>query len=173
MLLSKLKTHPHRKQKKIKTLNKGYAEGSDERKALYGDKNPDYEEFLLNRGVSAAESAEKKARDQHNEMQQKWNTSKANIKSLKKRIDHREPELRILETEFFESLEPIGFSNEEQLLEARLPSGRRNELTAKAKELDECQRNLKTSQKAIVTQKKECRRWENLHKLIGSLQTAS
>ena len=218
------------KLERLETLKKELAAGSDERNALYGDKNPDDEERRLNKAVSDAEGAEKQARELHNELQQKWNTAKAHVESLKKRIDQREPELRSLENEFSAALAPVGFSNEEQFLAAILPSERKAELTATAKDLDERQTDLKARQKdretrlatemarkvtdksleelepqfkeheealkelrdiiaglkhklsentaakerikekqtAIEARKKECRRWENLHELIGS-----
>lgn len=218
------------KRERLETLKKELATGNGERKALYGDKNPDDEERHLNKAVSDAESAERQARERHNELQQKWHTAKAHVESLGKRIDQRAPELRRLETEFSAALAPVDFSNEEQFLAARLPSARRRELTAKAKELDERQTDLKARQKdrqtrlatemslkvtdkslaelgpqfkayeeslkalrdiiaglrhklsentaakerikekqtAIEARKKECRRWENLHELIGS-----
>lgn len=218
------------KLKRLGTLKKELATGSDERNALYGDKNPDDEEHCLNKAVTDAEGAERQARERHNDLQQKWNTAKAHVESLKKRIDQREPELRRLETEFSAALAPVGFSNEEQFSAARLPSERRAELTATAKDLDERQTDLyarqkdrktrlatemarkvtdksleeleprfkeyeeslkelrdiiaglkhklsentaakertKEKQAAIEAQKKECRRWENLHELIGS-----
>jgi DNA repair protein SbcC/Rad50 len=59
----------------------------------------------LNKAISDAEGAEKQAREQHNELQQKWNTAKAHVESLKKRIDQREPELRGLETKFSAALD--------------------------------------------------------------------
>jgi exonuclease SbcC len=211
-------------------LIKELATGSEERTALYGDKNPDDEERRLNKAISDAEGAEKQVRDRHNELQQKWNTAKAHVESLKKRIDQREPELTGLENKFAAALAPVGFSNEEQFLAAILPSESRAELTAMAKDLDERQADLKARQKdrdtrlasemarkisdksleelepqfkaheealkelrdiiaglkhklsentaakerikekqaAIEAQKKECRRWENLHELIGS-----
>ena len=218
------------KRERLEALKKELATGNDERNALYGDKNPDDEELRLNKAVSDAESAERQARDRQNELHQKWNTAKAYVESLRKRIDQREPELRRLETEFSAALAPVGFSNEEQFLEAKLSSERRGELTAKAKDLDERQTDLKARQKdretrlatemvlkvtdksleelepqfkeheeslkemrdiiaglkhklsentaakerikekqaAIEAQKIECRRWENLHELIGS-----
>jgi exonuclease SbcC len=218
------------KRERLEALKKELSTGSDERKALYSDKNPDDEELRLNKAVSDAEGAERQARDRHNERQQKWHTAKAHVESLKKRIDQREPELRRLETEFSAVLVPAGFVNEEQFLAARLPSEGRAELTAKAKDLDDRQTDLKARQKdrqtrlaaemarkvtdkslealepqfkayeeslnqlrdiiaglkhklsenraakerikekqaAIEAQKKECRRWENLHELIGS-----
>ena len=71
------------KMERLETLKKELATGSDERKALYGDKNPDDEEMRLNKAVSDAEGAERQARDRHNELQQKWNTAKSNVESLK------------------------------------------------------------------------------------------
>jgi len=218
------------KLERLETLKKELAAGSDERNALYGDKNPDDEELRLNKAIFDAEGAEKQARERHNELQQKWNTAKAHVESLKKRIDQREPELRRLETEFSAALASVGFSNAEQFLAARIPSEQKAELAAMAKDLDERQTDLKARQRdretrlatemtrkitdksleelepqfkdheealkelrdiiadlkhklsentaakerikkkqaAIEAQKKECRRWENLHELIGS-----
>ncbi len=215
---------------RLETLKKDLAAGRDERNAFYGDKNPDAEERRLNKVISDAEGAERQARKRHNELQQRWNTAKAHVESLKKRIDLREPQLRGLETEFSAALAPVGFSDEEQFLAARLPTERKAELAATAKDLDERQTDLKARRKdretrlatemdrkftdksleelepqfkeheealkelrdiiagfkhklsenaaakerikekqaAVEAQKKECRRWENLHELIGS-----
>ena len=215
---------------RLETLKKEHTAGSDKRKDLYGDKNPDDEEKRLNKAVSDTEAAEKKARDLHNELQQQWDIAKTHVESLKKRIDQREPELRKSETEFSAALGSAGFSDEEQFLEAILTPAQRDELLAKAKELDDSQTDLnarkkdrkkrlaterarkitdksleelepqlkgyegslkelrdiiasrkhelrensaakvriKTKQKAIEAQNKECHRWENLHALIGS-----
>ncbi|MXS85577.1 chromosome segregation protein SMC [Nitrosomonas sp. HPC101] len=135
------------KLERLEILKKELAAGSNERNVLYGDKKPDDEESRLNKTVSDAEGAEKQARERHNELQQKWNTAKAYVESLKKRIDQREPELRRLETEFAAALAPVGFSNEEQFLTAILPSEGRAELTAMAKDLDDRQADLKARQK--------------------------
>jgi len=135
------------KLERLETLKKELATGSDERNALYGDKNPDDEERRLNKAVSDAEGAEKQAREQNNELEQKWNTAKAHVASLMKRIDQREPELRRLETEFSAALAPVGFSNEEQYLAASLSSEQKAELAAMAKNLDDRETDLKARQK--------------------------
>jgi exonuclease SbcC len=135
------------KLNRLETLKKELATGSNERNALYGDKNPDNEERRLNKAISDAEGAERQVRGRHNELQQKWHTAKAHAESLNKRIELREPELRGLETKFSAALAPVGFSNEEQFLEAILPSEARAELTATAKDLDERQTELKARQK--------------------------
>ena len=218
------------KRERLETLKKARTIGSVERKELYGDKSPDDEELRLNKAVSGAEDAEKQGRDQHNEVQQKWNIAKSHVESLKTRIDQRDPELKKSEAGFFAALAPVGFLDEEQFLEARLTAGQRSELAEKAKQLDDSQTDLKARQKdreirltteiskkvtdkpleelepqfkeyedalkelrgiivglkyklseniaakerikakqsAIEAQKKECRRWGNLHELIGS-----
>ncbi|MCL1939451.1 MAG: AAA family ATPase [Desulfovibrionaceae bacterium] len=218
------------KQENLERLKKEHAAKSDERKALYGDANPDAEERRLNQAVAAAENAEKESRALHGELQQKLNSTKTLVASLKSGVSQRAPELRRLETEFFAALEPVGFAGEEQFLAARLTAEQKNALTAKARELDIAQTELKarqedrkarlaeeidkkvtdtsldelepqakayqdalkdlrdtiaglkhrlsenavakermrTKQTAIDAQKKECRRWENLHALIGS-----
>ena len=218
------------KLEQLETLKKELAAASAERQSLYGDKQPDDEEHRLNQAIAAAESAEKQTRERHHEHQQKWNTAKDRAASLKRRIEHQEPELKKLETEFSAALAPVGFADEEQFLAARLSAERRAELTATAKGLDDRQTELKARQKdreahlakelalkltdeplealeprfkeqeetlkevrdtiaglkhklnentvakermetkqtAIEAQKNECRRWENLHELIGS-----
>ena len=134
------------KNEHLDTLKKAHTEGSNERKEFYGDKNPDDEELRLNTAVSEAESVERRARDLHNELQQKWNTAKTRAESLKNQIDQREPELRKRETEFSAALEPVGFLDEGQFLEARLTAEQRDELSAKAKELDDSQTDIKARQ---------------------------
>jgi exonuclease SbcC len=135
------------KLERLETLKKELATRSDERRALYEDKDPDAEERRFNKAISDAEGSEKQVRDRHNKLQQKWNTAKAHVESLKKRIEQREPELRRLETEFSAGLATVGFSDEGQFLAAILPSEARAELTATAKDLDERQTDLKARQK--------------------------
>jgi len=218
------------KQERLETLKKEYAAGYEDRRQLYGDKSPDDEELRLNKAISDAEDAEKKARALYNKLQQKLNTTNTQVESLKKRIGLRYPELKKSEAEFVAVLESAGFADEKQFLEARLTTEQMNELFAKAKKLDDSQTELKARQKdretrlateiakkvtdnsledleaqfkeyeafhkelrdtisgfkhklsenntakecikakqtAIEAQTNECRRWENLHELIGS-----
>jgi len=218
------------RQHRLELLKEVFATGHEERKALYGDKQPDDEERRLNQAISDAENTERQARGRHNDLQQKLTTAKANVEALKQRINQRDPELSELETKFVAALLPAGFANEEDFLAAVLPPEQRAELTAMAKNLADRQTDLKARQKdremrlanesarkvtdktleelepqfngyedslkelrayiaglnhklsenkaakeqvkgkqvAIEAQKKECRRWENLHELIGS-----
>ena len=88
------------KQEYLERLKKELAEGTDERKQLYGDKKPDDEESRLNKVIVGAEKAEKKSRDLNTELQQKLTTARTHVDSLKKRIEQRTPELKKAETDF-------------------------------------------------------------------------
>ena len=127
---------------RLESLKVELTSATDERNELFGDKNADDEERCLNKAVSDAEAAERQSRERYNELLKALNNANTHVESLKKRIDQREPELSKLESEFSERLAPMGFSNEEQFLAARLSSEQRAELAATAKELDERQTNL-------------------------------
>jgi len=135
------------KQETLERLKKELADGTEERKQLYGDKKPDDEEGRLNKAITDAEKAEKKARDQNTELQQKLTTAKTHVESLKKRIEQRTPELQKAETDFSVALTPAGFADEKSFLEARLPHEERESLSSRAKGLDDAGTELKAKQK--------------------------
>ncbi len=135
------------KQENLERLEKEHAATMDERKKLYGDKNPDDEESRLNKAVADAEENEKKARSLNTELQQKLNTAKTHVESLKKRIEQRLPELKTAEINFLSALKSAGFANEKQFLDARLTNEERDALSSRAKELDNAQTELKVKQK--------------------------
>ena len=135
------------KQETLERLKKELADGTEERKQLYGDKKPDEEEGRLNKAIADAEKAEKTARDLNTELQQKLTTAKTHIDSLKKRIEQRTPELKKAETDFSAALIPAGFADEKAFLEAGLSQEDRESLSARAKELDDAGTELKAKQK--------------------------
>lgn len=135
------------KQEALERLKKELADGTEERKQLYGDKKPDDEEGRLNKAIADAEKAEKKARDLNTELQQKLTTAKTHIDSLKKRIEQRKPELKKAEADFSVALTPAGFADEKTFLEARLSQEDRESLSSRAKELDDAGTELKAKQK--------------------------
>jgi len=135
------------KQDNLERLKKELADGTEERRKLYGDKQPDDEEGRLNKTIADAEDAEKKARSQNTELQQKLITAKAHVDSLKKRIEQKEPELKKAETDFSATLVPAGFADEKLFLEARLNHKERESLSSRAEELDNAQTELKAKQK--------------------------
>jgi len=135
------------KQENLERLKKELADGTDERKQLYGDKKPDDEEGRLNKAIADAEEVEKKARSLNTALQQKLTTAKTHVDSLKKRIEQRAPELNKAETDFSAALATAGFSDEKQFLDARLSTEQQEVLSARAKELDDGQTDLNARQK--------------------------
>jgi len=218
------------KHETLDLIKKEYIAGSSKRQELFGSKSPDREEERLNRDVSDAEKAEKKARSLFDAVLQELNSTKTNITALTERIDNRVSELKMLEAGFVEALLSAGFNHEKGFSEARLGILERDRLMKKAKDLNDRQTDINARQndrkdrlfielnrkvtdktkdeleprlKALeedlrqirdVTaglkhkltentaakermkekkakmegQKKECRRWERLHGLIGS-----
>ncbi|MEA2109825.1 MAG: AAA family ATPase [Pseudomonadota bacterium] len=135
------------KQENLERLKKQLADGTEERKQLYGDKKPDEEEGRLNKAVTDAEKAEKKARDLNTDLQQKLTAAKTHIDSLKKRTLQRTPELEKAEADFSAALSSAGFADEKVFLEARLSQEGRESLSTRAKELDDAGTELKAKQK--------------------------
>jgi DNA repair protein SbcC/Rad50 len=135
------------KQENLERLKKELADGTEERKQLYGDKKPDDEESRLNKVIADAEKVEKKARDLNTELQQKLTTAKTHVESLKRRIEQRAPELKKAETDFSAALIPAGFADEKSFHEARLPHEKRESLASRAKELDNAGTELNAKQK--------------------------
>ena len=135
------------KRERLELLKTGLATTSEERRAVYGAKNPDAEERRLQQAIYDAEVAEREAREKHSTLRQKTHTATAHVETLKRRIDQRQPDLEKMENEFSAALEPLGFTHEERFLAARLPSARRSELAARAGVLDERQTELKARQR--------------------------
>ncbi len=135
------------KQEKLKTLKEEYSAGIDERKKLYGDKDPDCEEERLNKAVEDARKYQENLRIQNIRIQQKLITAKAQIESLRENIDQRKPERTEAENSFLSYLKQAGFSDERHFLRARLTPEQRDTLSAKAREMDDNQTNLKAREK--------------------------
>ncbi len=218
------------KQDNLKRLKKELADNAAERKALYGDTNPDDEEKRLKTSLSHTEQAERQARELMFKMEQQLTAATTHRASLQKSIEQRAPELQQAATEFAGALVQAGFADEESFLRARLTVEERDLLASRARKLDHAETELgakhkdrtmrlaaetakkltsqtldeleplrneleaslqdvrdaiagfqhtlrdntaaknriKEHQSAIEAQKKECRRWEKLHGLIGS-----
>ena len=135
------------KKETLERHKKELADGTEERKQLYGDKKPDDEDGRLNKAITDAEKAEKKARSLNSELQRKLTTAKTRVDSLKKSIDARLPELKKAETDFSAALIPAGFADEKTFLKARLSQEDRKSLSSRAKKLDDAGTALKAKQK--------------------------
>lgn len=134
------------KQEILESFNKEYKAENENRKQLYENKNPDAEEFRLNKVITDAEESERKSRTLHSELQQELTSIKAKIELKEKQIIQREAELQKLETEFSKELTAAGFADEHQFEKVRISEDERKRLSDKVKELDTRQTDLKARQ---------------------------
>ncbi|MDG5814671.1 AAA family ATPase [Chitinispirillales bacterium ANBcel5] len=134
------------KYKKLEALKKEFAAGVEERKALFGEKRPNYEEQCLNRAISDAEEEEKKVRVAKEEVQRKFNAAQTLVESLKGTIVIRNGELKNSESQLHAALEGLGFSDEKEFLEARLSTDQQQTISLKAKQMDDRQTEIRAKQ---------------------------
>ncbi len=135
------------KQKNLEQMKKALALEAEERKKLYGNKDPDDEETRMHQAITDAEDAEKNAREQNSQLQQKLATAKNHIDSLKKRIAQGLSEREKAENEFLTALIPAGFADEHIFLSARLTRKEQEALSFQAKKLDHAKTELEARQK--------------------------
>ncbi len=217
-------------QQRLATRKNGYQALVSERQHLFGSKKPDTEQTRLENAVTAAEQAEKTLSTECTSVKEHLQAVRIRITELTKRVKTRVTELKTLETDFSRALHTSGFINEQSFIAQRLSAVERNQLMAKAEQLDALQTSIKArkqdkqnrlskeidkkitptpapelvtrqqeqseilkqsrdhiaglrhklsenrtalarikeKQTLIDGQMKECRRWDNLHLLIGS-----
>jgi len=118
-----------------------------ERNGLYGQKNPDREEARLEGLITESEKSEKAARDNRDQIMQQLNDLKTRIAALKESTDRRKPELNGLEASFKTICKKAGFEDELTFISCRLSIDERNNLSQRAKELDDKQADIATRKK--------------------------
>ncbi len=120
---------------------------TDERKGLYGNKNPDAEEIRLEGLVVKAEKDEKTARENRDKVRQQLNDVKTRITALKESMTKRQPELEKLESFFIASSKKSGFEDESSYTSCLISIGERNKLSQQAKDIDDKQADIVTRRK--------------------------
>ncbi len=88
------------RKKRLETLLNEYDRLLDERKELYGEKDPDGEEHRLKDALEAAGEAEKKARDLRDGLKERADGAKSRVESLNRIILRRQPEVNRAEAAF-------------------------------------------------------------------------
>jgi len=119
----------------------------NERTKLYGKKSPDVEELRLRNLISAAEKMERDTDSQRSRLGQEIEGLKKRIDELIKSTTKRQTELDKVEEEFRKLLEINQFINEEIFNSCRLSREKRDELTGRAKMLDDHQADIATRRK--------------------------
>ena len=130
---------------RLKTMERRFSELTEERRALFGGKNPGDEERRLGDAAARAETRETQAREKRDRQLRERDAAKDRIAELSAGIARREPELITLENDFAAALGPGGFGNEQEFLNARLPEESRAELEAHARNLDNRRTRLNTA----------------------------
>lgn len=130
---------------RLKTMERRFSELTEERRALFGGKNPGDEERRLGDAAARAETRETQAREKRDRQLRERDAAKDRIAELSAGIARREPELITLENDFAAALGPGRFGNEQEFLNARLPEESRAELEAHARNLDNRRTRLNTA----------------------------
>ncbi len=120
---------------------------TDERKVLYGHKNPDAEEIRLEGLVVEADKSGKAARDGRDRIRQQLNDLKTRITALKESMTKRKPELEGLESSFIAAAKKAGFEDGPAYISCRISIDERTKLGRRAKELDDKYAGIATRKK--------------------------
>ena len=118
-----------------------------ERKALYGQKNPDTEEIRFESLVTKAGRFKKTARDGLGQIKDQLNELKTRITALKESTNKRKPLMDELESSFKTNYKKAGFEDEPTFVLCRLPADEKKGLNQRAKELDDKQAGIATRKK--------------------------
>jgi len=130
-------------QQKYDTRKNEYQTLLSERNDLFGSREPDAEQLLLEKTVATAEQAGKTLCKTCETDREQLQASKIRITSLSERIKTRDTELQTLESNFSWTLNASGFINEQLFAAQRLSAAERNQLTHRAEQLDARQTSLK------------------------------
>ncbi len=115
-----------------------------ERQELYGQKNPDREEKRFEVQLIEVEKLRDATRESRDKIKQQLNDLKTRITTLKENISKRKPELDGLESSFIMNCKKAGFENELKFISCRLSLDKRDNLSQRAKELDDKQADIET-----------------------------
>jgi exonuclease SbcC len=134
------------RQDSLRRLQEEHAEATDERRRLYGDKQPEQEAHRLNQAIGEADAEERQASGLNGELQQQLTRLKTEIDALTRRIEQTAPTLENAEAAFAARLLPAGFADEPQFLRARRSPEQRESLNSRARALDRAATGLRAKQ---------------------------
>lgn len=144
---SELAVEEKNQKDKVLSIENELEEISDRRKVIFGDKDADEEEKGLNIILEKAEEMLTKARDSFEKASQELANTKTKLDSLDKRVTEREPEINAKEADFTSKLSDYDFTDEDEFISSLLPKETRNELSKKAKDLDDKMKEISSMKK--------------------------
>jgi len=149
-VISSLTTDEKNKQTELKILVNEEATLKEERNNLFGAKDPDIEEKLLQKAIIQAEKREKEIEDETAKIQKELDAANIRKESLTHVINERKQELRNSETKFLVKIKEKGFSDEKEFLAARLTYEEIQLLSTEEKSLDKSMTEIKARLKDRV-----------------------
>ena len=136
-----------KQKEKVSSISKELNEINDQRKDVFGDKDTDEEERKLNEILEKAEKDLTKTRDSLEKARQELAGTKTKLDSLDERITEREPKIKAKEADFSGKLSEHDFTDEDEFIRSLLPKEIRNELSSKAKALDDQMKEISSMKK--------------------------
>ncbi len=115
-----------------------------DRGKLYGCKNPDTEEKRLEKLVAKSVKSEKLIESKRDEIKNKFDNLKTNIKAIKKYLNVNKPELDNFESTFKINCKNAGFEDEQTFISCQLSSEEKIILQQQANILDKKQTAIST-----------------------------
>ena len=161
----------HKKSERL--LQGEYSSLASERKTLYGTKDPDDEELLLEAKLQKAKEREEDTRNNFSTLQKEDVACETTIDSLTVNSTQRASELTKDEEQFIKSLCSLNFKNEEDFLDSRLSSDTIEALTNEEKRLEtkstEISARIESCTQRLAQQRQKELTKESLESLINQV----
>ena len=107
----------------------------EKRGKIFGKKDPEHQEHLLEKAVQAAERKEQSAQQERERISREITVAASRVEALQSNIASRKPELQSLEKRFMSGYVTAGFADEQVFLQARISAEEINKLEQQAQEL--------------------------------------
>jgi exonuclease SbcC len=143
------------KRKHLEELRTEADATREQRRQLFGDRDPRTEEKQLQKALEESGNREKTARDRLQELQKKVTAVQSRQQTLQQKLTSRKKELENAAAEFGTHLRRAGFDDEEAFTAARLTPEARTKLAAAAEELTRRQTELRTRREERETRLRE------------------
>ena len=142
--LQTTKTALESEREKLGKQQEEYGQRQQDRRALYGERNPGEEEKRLDVEISAGEESVEKVGKEAERLQRREEFLVEREKTLNSAVQKRTPQLQRMEDSFARQLRQTDFKQEEDYLQARLSEEEQQSLA-------EVEENLKTEKTELQT----------------------
>jgi len=132
------------KQQELEQERATHTQLQEQRRALFGDKNPTDVEQQIQHKVDAREEAQNQAQTQLHQGQQRLAEVHTRRETLQRQLEQRRTELELLENSFRHRCEAAGFTTEAAFSAARLDPQARQRLEHEHQQLQQRQLELST-----------------------------